>query len=248
MPSSACKKKSGNIRSFNGKTVELGNRDFRMNPDTGDLEPATGRTQQGRVRDDWGNWFGCDNSNLLWHYPLADHYLRRNPHVAPPPAAVFVPEGPNGNRVFPASSQLQLFKLSGPPGIATAACGLGIYRDDLLGKEYQVNAFTCEPVNLLVTRRILVPKGSAFLGKRAADEQTSEFLASTDTWFRPVQVRTGPDGALWVVDMYRYVIEHPRWIPPEDLAKLDVRAGSSMGRIYRIRAKDRAPRPLPRLD
>src|SRR5207245_10054201 len=58
----------------------------------------------------------------------------------------------------------------------------------------------------------------------------------------------GPDGCLWVVDMYRYVIEHPRWIPPEDLAKLDVRAGSTMGRIYRVRPKERAPRSMPRLD
>src|SRR5207244_5290272 len=116
----------------------------------------------------------------------------------------------------------------------------------LLGKEYQGNAFTCEPVNLLVTRRILEPKGSTFVGKRAADEQTSEFLASTDTWFRPVQVRTGPDGALWVVDLYRYVIEPPRWNPSEDLAKLDVRAGSTMGRIYRIRPKDKPLRPVPR--
>ena len=49
--------------------------------------------------------------------------------------------------------------------------------------------------------------------KRPADEQTSEFLASTDNWFRPVQAVTGPDGCLWVVDMYRFVIEHPRWIP-----------------------------------
>src|SRR5581483_6545313 len=44
------------------------------------------------------------------------------------------------------------------------------------------------------------------------------------------------------------VIEHPRWIPPADLAKLDVRAGSTLGRIYRVRPKDREPRPVSRLD
>src|SRR6185437_5912805 len=63
------------------KPVSLGNRDFRIRPDTGELEPATGRTQQGRVRDGWGNAFGCDNSTLCRHYPLPDHYLRRNPHI-----------------------------------------------------------------------------------------------------------------------------------------------------------------------
>jgi putative membrane-bound dehydrogenase-like protein len=228
--------------------VRLGNRDFRIQPDKGLLEPATGRTQQGRVRDDWGNWFGCDNTNLCWHYPLADHYLRRNPRVPAPASAVLVPDYPNPNRLYPIQLQLQLFKLSGPPGQTTAACGLGIYRDDLLGPEYHGNAFVCEPVNLLIHRLQLSPRGSTFSGRRAADEARSEFLASADNWFRPVQVRTGPDGCIWVVDMYRYVIEHPRWIPLEDLAKLDVRAGSTMGRIYRIRSKERAPRPIPRLD
>jgi putative membrane-bound dehydrogenase-like protein len=238
----------GTIHTFTGKTVALGDRDFRIKPDTGEIEPATGRTQQGRVRNDWGDWFGCDNSTLCVHYPLADHYLRRNPHVAPPPASVLVPEGPDPNHLYPASASLQLFMRSGPPGRTTAACGLGIYRDDLLGEQYHGNAFVCEPVNLMLHRMILSPRGSTFVGRRASDEKESEFLASTDNWFRPVQARTGPDGCLWVVDMYRYVIEHPRWIPPEDLARLDVRAGHDMGRIYRIRPKDRAPRPWQRLD
>src|SRR5205823_7729353 len=60
----------GRIKSFTGAVYELGNRDFRIHPDTGQLEPATGRTQQGRVRNDWGDWFGCDNTNLCRHYPL----------------------------------------------------------------------------------------------------------------------------------------------------------------------------------
>ncbi|MCH5377466.1 MAG: hypothetical protein JJ992_26200, partial [Planctomycetes bacterium] len=68
--------------------------------------------------------------------------------------------------------------------------------------------------------------------------------ASTDQWFRPVQARTGPDGALWVVDMYRYVIEHPTWIPPETLATLDVRAGANRGRIYRITRQDNPARRI----
>jgi putative membrane-bound dehydrogenase-like protein len=228
--------------------VALGDRDFRIKPDGGLIEPATGRTQQGRVRDDWGNWFGCDNSNLCRHYPLADEYLRRNPHFAAAVTAVSVPEGPNPNRVFPLTQQMQLFKLSGPAGRATAACGVGIYRDHLLGHEYNGNTFTCEPVNLLVHRRQLIPNGYTFAGRRAADETESEFLASTDPWFRPVQVRTGPDGALWIVDMYRQVIEHPRWIPPEALAKIDVRAGFDKGRIYRVIPTTGKRHSWPRLD
>jgi putative membrane-bound dehydrogenase-like protein len=239
----------GQIRSFNSdRPVSLGDRDFRIRLDSGELEPATGRTQQGRVRNDWGDWFGCDNSTLCRHYPLPDHYLRRNPHLAPPEPGVLVTDYPDWNRLYSIQEQAQRFKLSGPANRVTAACGLGIYRDDLMGKQYTGDAFVCEPVNLVVHRMKLSPRGSTFSGRRAADEKTSEFLASTDTWFRPVQARTGPDGALWIVDMYRYVIEHPRWIPPEELAKVDVRAGSTLGRIYRIHAKNQPPRALPRLD
>src|SRR5262249_23732345 len=85
-------------------------------------------------------------------------------------------------------------------------------------------------------------------GRRAADEQTSEFLASTDNWCRPVFARTGPDGALWVADMYRYVIEHPQWIPAEWQKRLDLRAGHDKGRIYRVYPAGVKPRPIPPLD
>ncbi|MBS0266861.1 MAG: HEAT repeat domain-containing protein [Planctomycetes bacterium] len=239
----------GRITNDAGKPpVVLGDRDFRIKPDEGLIEAASGRTQQGRVRDDWGNWFGCNNSAFALHYPLADHDLRRNPHFAPEVTVRSVPDGGPANRLFPASTQLQMFKLSGPTGQATAACGLGIYRDDLLGADYAGNVFTCEPVNLVVHRLRLEPRGYSFAGHRAPGEEASEVVASTDTWFRPVQVRTGPDGGLWIVDMYRYVIEHPRWIPPEDLAQLDTRAGHDRGRIYRVKPAERDLRNWPRLD
>ena len=85
-------------------------------------------------------------------------------------------------------------------------------------------------------------------GIGAPEDAAAEFLAGTDGWFRPVQVRTGPDGALWVVDMYRLVIEHPQWIPPADLARLDVLAGHANGRIYRIYPTNQPPRPILHLD
>lgn len=240
----------GSIKSFaRDEPIALGDRDFRIHPDTGAIEPAMGRTQQGRVRDDFGNWFGCNNSALCFHYPLADHYMRRNPAAPPPPGAASVPASAADQQLIPASDRLQLFKLSGASGRATAACGLGIYRDTVLGEAVQGNAFTCEPVNLLVHRLQLSSQGSTFIGKRPADEASQEFLASTDTWFRPVQARTAPDGSLWILDMYRFVIEHPRWIPSETLAEVDVRAGSSLGRIYRVRPRDAQKlSKWPRLD
>ena len=230
-----------------GEVIALSQRDFRFKPDTGVFEPATGSTQQGRVRNDWDDWFGCNNGTMLMHYPLADHYLRRNPYLAPSQTVVGIAAGPEPGRLFSISSQV-LFMLSGPPNRPTAACGLGIYRDDLLGTDYSGNALTCEPVNNLVHRQILTPSGVTFTSRRDQDESDREFLASTDPWFRPVQARTGPDGALWIVDMYRYVIEHPIWIPPDTLATLDPRAGATMGRIYRVIPEGRALRKVLRLD
>lgn len=229
-----------------GQVIPLGQRDFRCNPDTGAFEAVSGNTQQGRVRNDEGDWFGCNNSVPLMHYPLDESSLRRNPFTAPPQIAVTISASPNPGRLYPISSQV-LFALSGPPSSATAACGLGIWRDDLAEVDLRGNAFTCEPVNNLVHRQQLTSRGSTFTSHRAAEEQQQEFLASTDPWFRPVQVRTGPDGALWVVDMYRYVIEHPIWIPPAVLQTLDTRAGHDRGRLYRVLPEARAPRPIPDL-
>jgi len=235
----------GKIKGFpSGKEVDLGGRDFRMKPDTGEIEPVAGLSQQSRVRDDWDNWFGCDNSTLIWHFPLPEHYVRRNPYVPAPEPRVYPVKDPEPNRLYPVSRTLQRFNDPSHVNRTTSACGLEIYRDELLGTNYYGNAFVCEPVHNLVHRMVLEPEGATFSARRAPDEQRSEFLASTDNWFRPVQVRTGPDGALWVVDMYRFVIEHPRWIPTNRLATLHVRAGDDKGRIYRIYPRSEKLRPI----
>ncbi|MCX7422726.1 MAG: c-type cytochrome [Planctomycetia bacterium] len=78
---------------------------------------------------------------------------------------------------------------------------------------------------------------------------TQEFLASRDDWFRPVDLQNGPDGALYVVDMYRAVIEHPEWVPDELKKRPDTWLGNDKGRIYRIRSRSAPPAPskLPEL-
>ncbi|MEZ6105454.1 MAG: hypothetical protein R3B96_04925 [Pirellulaceae bacterium] len=89
-------------------------------------------------------------------------------------------------------------------------------------------------MNQLIHRRVLRDTPRGISAMRASDEQDREFLSSTDRWFRPVQVRIGPDGGLWVVDMVRYVIEHPRWIPEATRAETNVFAGQGLGRLWRI--------------
>jgi putative heme-binding domain-containing protein len=107
--------------------------------------------------------------------------------------------------------------------------------------------FISEPVHNLVHREIMTPKGDTFTSRRAPDEEHSEFLASEDNWCRPTMIQTGPDGALWMADMYRHVIEHPQWIPIEWQKKLDLRAGHTMGRIYRVYPEGKRPRRVPHL-
>ena len=181
--------------------------------------------------------------------PLSTY--RSIPGSQPPRLAagseVSVPAGDDANRLFPIGKTV-LFRESGPSGRPTSACGLDVYRDELLGAEFRGNVFVAEPVNQLVHRRVLTPRGVTFAGVRAAGESQREFLASSDNWFRPVQIRTGLDGCLWIVDMCRFVIEHPRFIPVETLSKLDPMAGRTAGRIFRVRPHGKSPRPVVRFD
>ncbi len=228
--------------------VDIRGNDLRINPVTKEVALLSGKTQNGRYRDDWGNWFGCNNSNPLWHYPLRYEWLEQNKAVAPPRAYVDVPEEPGAAPVYPRSETLARFNDYDRANRFTSVCGPTIYRDIALGAEFEGNAIVCEPVHNLVSRQVLTPNGATFTSTRAPDEQENEFLASTDNWCRPVSVRTGPDGALWMADMYRLVIEHPEWIPLEWQTKLDLRAGSDRGRIYRIYPAGKQPGPVPAFD
>jgi putative membrane-bound dehydrogenase-like protein len=228
------------------EAINIRNRDFRLHPSSGTFELAGGLTQQGRARDDWGNWFGCDNSRLLLHFPFSEAYLRRNPRAPAPDPVRHLTSRPDGNRLYPASPLLARFNDPGHANRVTSAGGLGIYRDTMLGEEFHGNAFICEPVHNLVHREV-PSRDLGFTSRRAADESESEFFTSTDNWFRPVQARPGPDGALYIVDMYRFLIEHPRWIPAARLAQIEVRAGADRGRVYRIRHAGKQPRPIRNL-
>ena len=234
----------GIIADREGRKLDIRNRDFRFRPVGGPMETVAGLTQQGRVRDDWGRWFGCDNSTSLLYYPHEERYLRRNPHAPSPAMVVRPPADYDVGRVYPGSRLLDRFNDPDNANRFTSACGLGIYRDTLLGAEVHGNALVCEPVHNLVHRMIVTGNGTSLSRRRADDEREAEFFASTDNWSRPVQVRTGPDGALYVVDMYRFLIEHPRWIAANRLAQIDVRAGADKGRIYRLRPSGVPLRPV----
>jgi putative membrane-bound dehydrogenase-like protein len=228
-----------------GNAYNIRNRDFRIRPDEGLLDAQTGQAQFGRDRDNWGEWFGCNHENPIWHFALDDYYLRRNPHVNYPPSRVVMPP----ELTYPAATTGRGTGAAlNPAGNGfTSSCSVMVYRDELLGKEFIENSFTCEPVYNLVHREVLVPQGMTFTSRRPADEPHQEFFASTDTMCSPVMVRTGPDGALWIADMYRKVLEHPHWLAPNWEKTIDVRAGAGQGRIYRVYPGNRAPRTWPNL-
>ena len=223
--------------------VAIRGRDLRIDPQTGQFEALTGRAQFGRNRDDFGNWFGCSNAKPMWHYVLEDRYISRNPYlkvsqsindvsVTPAPGAIF-PIGRRG--VFFHESQV---------GHHTSANSAMVYRDSLLfgDKSY---CFTSEPVNNLIHRELLTRKGTTFSSQRIEEETSKEFLASFDNWFRPNMMRTGPDGALWIADIYREVIDHPQYVPKDRWSELDFRAGAGLGRIYRIVPVDKKLKKIP---
>lgn len=127
-----------------GESVLVGSRDFRFRPDTGELEPQSGPTQFGRNRDNWGRWFGTQNSNPLWHYVLPDHYLRRNPHFGAAQTLVQLLTPPNPP-VFPASPLEKRYHSFTQAGHFTSACAGMIYRDSVLFLGIETHGFVCEP-------------------------------------------------------------------------------------------------------
>jgi len=218
--------------------------DLRFDPLGTSSEPVSGMGQFGLTFDDFGNRFVCTNRNPLIHIVLENRYLRRNPHLAVPAVVHDVAAAGEKSRVFPISRAWTTSTLHA--GQFTAACGVCLYRGGALGPGLSGNALTCEPTGNLVHREVVSAEGATFTARPA--RPGVEFLATADTWFRPVFLETGPDGGLYVVDMYRAVIEHPQFMPEELRHRRDLRDGDDRGRIYRIVARSaEQKRETPRL-
>lgn len=239
---------NGEISStITGEVTNVTGRDVRIDPDNGLIQALSGQSQYGRTRDDWGNWFGNTNSEPLFHFAIEDPYLQRNPFVPSPDPRVLVTDPPRIPPVFPTSRTVDRFNDLHTSNRFTSACAPVIVRDETLGDDFSNGTLICEPVHNLVSRVMLENDGITYTAHRHPSEQASEFLSSKDNWFRPVWVQNGPDASLWVCDMYRAVIEHPKWIPESWQAKLDLYAGHDKGRLYRLRRFDSQLTALPNL-
>jgi putative heme-binding domain-containing protein len=216
-------------------------KEFRFHPLTMEFGPASGLGQFGNTIDNFGRRFYCTNRNPIMTAPIPYQQLQRNPYTVVSRDQYDV--GPSGGdtRVYPLVEMKSNYLSHA--GTHTSACGTTAYRGDLLGPRFENSVFVCEPIGHLVTRSIIKPDGATLTAERA--RQKADFLASSDTWFRPVSLATGPDGALYLADMYRLWVEHPKFLPEEIAARLDWRAGEDRGRIWRIVPETPQTTPLP---
>lgn len=245
--------------------LPLGRRDFAIEPLTREFEAVPGGGQHGMVFNAWGDKFVCSNSDHLQQVLMVAGSSGPVSYT-PPMRRSIATDGPQADvyRASPVEPWRVLrteLRVSGAvPGVVegggraagyfTGATGVYVYDGDQWFDEEVDQALVCDVGSNLVHRKQLTADGVWWAGTRIDKE--SELLRSSDIWFRPVQLGNGPDGALYIADMYREVIEHPASLPPEIKKHLDLNSGNDRGRIWRLVATDRPLRrgvePLDELD
>lgn len=253
-------------RKPDAPALSMAGADFRFRLDEDKFELESGAAQFGQTIDDWGNRFITQNTLHIRQVVMPRRYLTRNGQIPP------------GNVLTNISDHdLEMFQLTPPPywraertarrqkqykeqnldrveyaeDHFTGSSGGTIYDGDAFPEEYYGNVFTGDVAGNLVHRDVIVPSKDSpvLVARRDEGEKSSEFLATTDSWFRPAGFTVGPDGALYVIDMYRQHIETPLSIPEDLKEDMDFLAGSDRGRIYRIVPEnfDASKQSIPKL-
>lgn len=247
----------------------LRGRDLSFDPRTLELRAESGGGQYGMAFDDFGRKFVSSNSRHLMQIAYDANLLAESPVTLPAPTVDIAVDGPAAP-VFRRSPDeawrviRTRWRVAGvvtgpiegggtPSGYFTGATGVQIARGDRMRMEpaknldHEQEAFIADTGSNLIHRKRLTPDGVLLRGQRPVPEERREFLASTDNWFRPVQLENGPSGGLYVVDFYREIIEHPWSLPPAIKQHLDLNRGNDRGRIWRITRKASPPHRTVRL-
>jgi len=242
------------------RELHAGDGCFRFKPDGRALDPVSGRTSGfGQAINDWGDRFLLSNNQrALYVAPLLYRYLARNPYYAAPQTTLSV-GGAGYMEVYPVShahphkiersarpEMMNKYgaKETAPNGYLTAASGPCIYQATDFPPEYCGNHFCCDNAQNMILRGVITRQGTSYKISRAEGEENREFLTSTHLWFRPVNLTLGPDGGLYIVDMYREIIDDYSVFPRDlQLKYMDsLIRGDRMGRIWRVVAKDATKR------
>lgn len=218
---------------------------IRLLPEEFRVEASCGMSQFGLSFDAWGNQFAVWNNIHVRHVVVNEKYLPANPYLSVGATMADISDHGNAAPVYAVTKDMLNLHES-EMGHFTSACGICEYTGSIFPGKYAQASFVCEPVSNLIHADYLEADPPTFKAERILSEK--EFLASTDSWFRPVNLTVGPDGAMYVVDFYRKLVEHPDWLAMADssgfythagkIKESDFLEGNDRGRIYRIVPKD----------
>jgi glucose/arabinose dehydrogenase/mono/diheme cytochrome c family protein len=222
--------------------------------------PVANRGQWGQGMDDYGRMFTNSNSDYLRVDLIPNFYPARNPNLimtnprdGAPGSGVNYQADPN-QEVWPVRPtagvnrgyQPGQLRADGTLRRFTATCGPTVYRGDNFPAEFYGNYFAAEPAAHVIRRSILTETEGVLRGQNAYEDK--EFLSSTDERFRPVNLYTAPDGTLYVVDLYRGILQHRQFMTTYLRRQIEGRGLDKpvgLGRIYRIVHESRKPGPQP---
>jgi mono/diheme cytochrome c family protein/glucose/arabinose dehydrogenase len=203
------------------------------------------RGQWGISQDDYGRIYYNSNSDPLRVDIIPSAYLKRNPNFAASGANVQLV--PANLRTYPArvtpgiNRGYKTLDEQGKEYAVTSACGPVIYRGGLFPSQFENSAFIAEPAANFIKQIDLHEDHGTIKGANAYTG--TEFMSSTDERFRPVNLFNGPDGALYVVDMYRGIVQHRLYVTSylrQQILSRGLQNGIHYGRIWRV-VPDNAP-------
>lgn len=191
----------------------------------------------GLAMNEWGHLFETHNLEHISQLVFPQRYYRDVTLSIPHSLRNISDHEENGlSRIYPIGEQASRVNHPEQSGYFSGSCGITYYGGGGLGPDYEQTIWVADVVLNLIHLDRIEDLGSRKKASRVFNQR--EVIACTDRSFRPVNMSVGPTGELFIVDMYREVIEHPEWIPDDIEATLDLNAGKDKGRIYRISQKN----------